>query len=867
MIWNSADGAGGTMHNYWEGGERSTYSVSVNIGIAGTPASVNFGLSFSQDTYQGFGAGASVGIGTSIGGEKSPFGIGLQIGVSPYGGGYAGANLNYMAGAIGSSGLKESLSLGLQTNFKSLSGTLGGSIDPIGGSGSLLGASISSSDIRPSFTVGGGSITSVNDANKGKISTFSDGSFFPIPIIPGVLSLGLGYQNVRYWSSTSSNLTANGVLNNRSSITSSTDLTDRDDDNYSLLDPINSNIIDNADPLEQLGGTFPNFDNYSVTAQGLSGSIRPYALSTILYNQNRITDTDHSNDIYGEGLTSNVVPAPLGKKWQFRFINDLSNSYQQGHPWNNNQEYNFDGNPQFGNNDGDYGYDSGTNRLEGTNHIEYFTNAQIKSRQAANRGFIDFSDQAGFVRANCDQNQIGGFMITNSSGVTYHYALPAYSSGEVMHTENISQDHGLAYSDLTKKSSYAYTWYLTAITGPDYVSRGAVFGNLNKADWGYWVKFDYGKWTDLYFWRNPSEGDQIDLDNQFKHHSSGVKDVYYLDAIETRTHTALFVKNQRNDGRSKSRFTPEVFDNWSVPTLSLSYILLLKNDQFNSSILNIQQTSLPPTSGRTLSYETNVIDVKDIDLLQENLTQNCLRKVAFNYDYSLSPGVPNSFGQGASSNTLSLGKLCLLSVDFQGKSGTTITPPTEFQYDLDQTDPKNMGIISITSIAGLSGKISVQTGSNFKVGEIILFSINGVKYYCTLLNTTDNGTTYNVLFLNNTPGALSNSISATKTKNPPYNKDAYDNWGSYKSDFMSNPSNENLARMTSSISKEATDVWSLRKIKSGIGTDIAIDYEGNTYRKSVLTKSKSLILLNNVTQPNGGYTADIDHPIPAECDQ
>ncbi|MEN0052354.1 MAG: putative Ig domain-containing protein [Mucilaginibacter sp.] len=853
-------GGGGTMLNNWAGQSQSTYSIGVNIGFTGTPASVNFGLSFSQDTYRGFGVGGSMGVGESFG-PKSPLGIGAQIGVSPFGGGYVGTNLFYSAGAIGGTGLRSSVSVGLQTNFQTVSGTLSGGVST--SASSVLGASLSTSNIKPSLSVGGGAIASVNDADKGKISTSSNGFSVPIPITPGV-SISLGYQHVRYWSNTSSNFTANGVINNRSSINAIADLNTTDDDNYSLLDPVNSNVIDNPDPLKQLGGTYPNFDNYSVTAQGLGGNMRPYAFATVLFNQNRKNNGDQSNDVYGQNISSSAAPPTLGKKWQFRFLNDLSNSYRQGQPWSADQSYNFDGNPQYGNNDGTYGYDATTNRLEGTNHIEYFTNAQIINKTAAQRGFIDCDETGGFNRADFNlPNQIGGFMITNASGVTYHYALPAYSSQEVVYTQN---KDGSNTNTLAKNTPYAYTWYLTAITGPDYVSRGTA-GMISNNDWGYWVKFVYGKWTDGYEWRTPGIGMKADLDNRFLSCSSGVKDVYYLDAVKTRTHTALFVKDQRPDARSYGNSsgvptTSAGYDGSSVQSLELNSILLLKNDQFNATISTIRATGNLIGTG---ANSTNVIDISDISQLAESLPPKCLRKIAFNYDNSLSPGAPNSFT--SDNNLRKLGKLTLLSVDFQGKGGIPMTPPMQFQYDLDSSDPVNQGNIFITQAptnqAGTNqpGMIQVKTANRFSVGDILTFQILGSTYWCTLLSTSDGGSTFKVLFLNNSPGPTSifTLLDVQKTKNPPFNYDAYDNWGCYKSDYVPSPTgNQNLSRFTTPISNSSTDVWSLRKIASSIGAEIAINYEGNTYNRSVLNKNRSLVMTSFTRNGVNDYTFAIN---------
>jgi len=941
--WN---GGAGTTSSYWSGGQTTTYSIGIAAGFANTPASVNFGLSFSQDTYKGFGVGFDAGVGvsllnsTSSNGNlvKGPLSIGANVGISPYGDAYAGANVNYFAGEKASEGLKLSSSLGVQTNFKTTSAGFNAGVS-FGGA-SLLGASIGTGNIRASFSVGGGSSTSVNDANSGKISSYSNSFVIPIPILP-LLSLSLGYNYVRYWSATTASFTANGVVNNRYLLTVG-DWTNTDDDNYSIPDPVNAPGID--DPLTTPGGTFPNFDDYSVTAQGLGGSIRPYAFSSLLFNQSRVNNNDHSHDVYDETFPY-ATNFSIGGKWQFRFINDLSNSYRQQHLWVSDQVFGFDSNPQYGNNagsqpDGTYGYDPLSNRLEGTNHIEYFTNAQISNGTAAARGFVTCPDEAGFLRANCPSGQIGGFMITNSSGVTYHYALPAYSKNELFHSEIInSQPNGFSSTDLNKTTPYAYTWYLTAITGPDYVSRGATAGLIDPSDWGYWVKFDYGQWASNYNWVTPSQGLIPDIDGVFQTVSAGSKEIYYLDAIQTRTHTAIFEKELRADGKGACAYAPggppvgypiqsyipattpvvcqggNTITYYPTATLRLKEILLLQNDQLNVSVNTLRASS----TNYNISYTynncgqtyteivhegQNVIDSADI-AANPAILNNCLRRIVFNHDYSLCPGVPNSYDPtGANTYIASpatptsfLGKLTLLSVDFQGIGGTPMTPPIQFQYDLDPTSQVNQGNITITNAPanpsgfvkgptyayapnpgsppttfnGLNypvcvnqpGTITVQTTGVFNTGDILSFQVSGITYYCTLLSSTPNVPNgFNVLFLNNSPGlaAINQTVATVKTKNPPYNYDAYDNWMCYKSDYIADPANTYLSRFTTPVSNFSTDVWSLRKIVSSVGANININYDGNTFNRSVLNNVPPIIVSSR--QINSDGTMDMMASVP-----
>jgi hypothetical protein len=170
-----------------------------------------------------------------------------------------------------------------------------------------------------------------------------------------------------------------------------------------------------------------------------------------------------------------------------------------------------------------------------------------------------------------DPDGIGGFTITTSDGKTYHYSLPVYQFEKFKYDLDITDMEepdddklamiaylesrfGISYEQKEIRSydfwpeKYATTWLLTAVTGPDYIDDGD--GYLNESDYGYWVKFDYGKWTDGFIWRTPYEGFNRYVGNNRVHdtYEWGRKQIYYLDKIQTRTHTAYFVKDIRTDG-------------------------------------------------------------------------------------------------------------------------------------------------------------------------------------------------------------------------------------------------------------------------------------------------------------------------------
>jgi hypothetical protein len=877
-----------TVRSYWSGGSTKTFGVDVGIGIGA--ANVTFGLSFSQDTYKGFGVGASVGVGVGLIGDKGDnvgLGAGVTIGISPYGEPYAGLNLGLSIGEIGKEGMKLGIGVGVNTNFSSLNAGAGAGISYSNGrsgnknvSASLLGASISSAGGGATVSMGGGS-ASVNNANSGKIQTQSSGWSFSIPL-PGV-SIGLSSTYTRYWSDETANVLTNGTLYAGNGISNPADLNNHAFDTYRLLNPNRANIVYSPDPDRLVGGTYPDFDNYNVTAQGLSGNMRPYAYQDVLYAQNKINNNDHNNDVVARIIPANKSNA---SKYAFRFMNDFSNSYRQNADNPSLSQFTF-ANATYGNGDGDYGYDANQNKLAGSKNIEYFTNEQISFGTAKSKGFINYTG-GGFDRSAWQTyygKQIGGFMITNASGVTYHYALPVYSMQEEVYTEKISQAGGHTFNKLSKPARYAYTWLLTAVTGPDYVDRNDN-GFVDKDDWGYWVEFEYGKWSENYGWRNPSQGFHKDLDADFQNYSSGFKEVYYLNTIKTRSHAAVFEKANRADGKSISEI-PAYTNNGgigsdnigTVSSLKLNKVYLMKiedYDEINSNpsypslsadwIPNFSHTPDIQLGGMNLQLNTNIIDEKDIQTVANVFKQKSIRTIKFNYDYSLAKGTYNSydpnFDRYAATpvNTINyprLGKLTLVSIENFGTNETPSAPPTEFEYDLDPSLAENKDYVQLADDGGVR-KIQVSTYGRFQKGDIIRFEIQGYEYYCTLLSNV--GTLFNVKYLANLGApASSGPIEATRTKNPPYHKDYFDVWGMYKSDYTGSTANENLNRVTTPVSNQSVDVWCLRKIKTQLGADINISYEGDDYNKSVLNKSKAFIL-SNLTVNGLYFTFDINSP-------
>jgi hypothetical protein len=854
-------GTSTTSHVYWSGGQTTTYNVGFNIGIANTPVSVGFGLAFSSDTYRGFGVGMNIGVGYAwkLGGD---FGLnaGLNVGVSPYGDAYMSASLG-----VGHSGkvFSESLGISVVTNFESLEvgahGGVGYTIDSRGVNqslgGSLLGASIGTGSGKPSLSLGGLS-SSVNNSNAGNISTSSKGFSIDIPVWYGV-NLSLGWSKVRYWTNESLGVITRGsIFSNGTVPTGGVGFDNAAWDEYALAeDPAVKNIADYPDPSKVQGGAFPDFDVYSVNAQGLAGNMRPYLFQGCLLNQNQKNGTTRLVTYYNPGVTS--------QKPQFRFDNDFSNSYRQNLTPYSDPSINLRfvtpplAPPVYGNNDGTFGTitnDDNAFSLAGSKHVD--VGLKIKPRNA--KGYLKTDRFWGSL--------IEGFSITNESGVTYHFGLPAYTFNEENYQEKIDRSSGLSFNRVTKPTPYAYTWYLTTITGPDFVDRNAN-SIADDGDWGYWVDFEYGKWSNNYSWRNPESFYHRDEDQEFQNCSMGKKEVYYLNAVRTRSHVAVFEKDLRNDGKGSS---PSIFNKntdastgaatdyqWvggfgtdGSQSLQLSKIYLLNAADENLVQVNMNTSSLiytPPArtpSCGDCEIPFNVIDKNDISTaIRSTLESKAIRVIDFNYDYSLCPGTSNSFD--IFSNTFSdKGKLTLKSVNFRGKTGISLLPPIKFDYDYTGNEAKSLSGVTLTS------NYFSTTSTTFSVGDLIMKS-GTPNIYCGII-TKDSvvGPTHYYVLKNGTYSGIAVTANVYTTKNPPYNKDAYDMWGMYKGDVDSYvlSKSSNAARVTTVASSKATDSWSLRKISTQTGSQIKINYESDSYNKSVLTVNKAYIMKNITIQ-------------------
>lgn len=267
--------------------------------------------------------------------------------------------------------------------------------------------------------------------------------------------------------------------------------------------------------------SFPAYDDYTVSASGLLGSFSPVTLKDGL-----LLGGGHVDDNYYQYMVELGAPNKL-------FTSSLTSgqSMQQ-----NKVSFVFRGqHPTVKSTPGDFSISAGT--------------------VVSNPGTLQFPEGlcnnkvvgGKYVLANFDNyGRIKSYSITNEDGTTYHFNLPVHQYERM--TEIFDADNPTLINEQRVLDKYAYAWMLTGITGPDYRDNGPA--GIDNSDDGYWIKFDYGKWTDGYIWKTPYKWTPsltAEANDKIKLNEWGIKELVYLNSIETRTHKAYFIKFVRED--------------------------------------------------------------------------------------------------------------------------------------------------------------------------------------------------------------------------------------------------------------------------------------------------------------------------------
>jgi hypothetical protein len=291
---------------------------------------------------------------------------------------------------------------------------------------------------------------------------------------------------------------------------------------------------------------------------------------------------------------------------------------------------------------------------------------------------------------------IAEFRVTNESGQQYTYGLPVYSRKETTMqygvqgtpANNIYNNY-LVYSDKdavqvgqTRNGAYATSYLLTDITTPDYIDRN--MNGPDDQDFGNYTTFSYvkkygGKGAQYpaswFRWRLPYAGQQYEMNSLSDSNddmgavSAGEKEICYLQAIHTKTHTAIFTisAQPRQDGYDANADEKQARSNPAAVGSAKLYKLDRIDLYVNSDVRQVPFTTA--TGEERLVWRPKQAGT---------VSAVPIKSVILNYDYSLCQQTPNSAlvlggvpGQG--------GKLTLLSVT-TAYNGVVTAKPYQFKY-------------------------------------------------------------------------------------------------------------------------------------------------------------------------------------------
>ncbi|MCK6695080.1 MAG: hypothetical protein L6Q97_23655, partial [Thermoanaerobaculia bacterium] len=268
--------------------------------------------------------------------------------------------------------------------------------------------------------------------------------------------------------------------------------------------------------------SFPAYDDYNVSAPGLLGNISPVTLKDgLLLGGGHVDENDYYQYMMETGAPNKLFKSSTASANSME-INKLSFVFRGQHPTIKSAPGDF--------------------TISGGNVV-------------SNPGTLLFPDGlcsgkvvgGKYVQANFDgDGRIYSYKITTEDGTTYHFDLPVYQYERMI--ETIDGNNAGMINEQRILDKYAYAWMLTSVTGPDYKDNGTA--GIDNTDGGSWVKFNYGTWTNAYIWQTPYKWTPsltAETDEKIKLNEWGIKQLVYLNSIETKTHKAYFIKFVRED--------------------------------------------------------------------------------------------------------------------------------------------------------------------------------------------------------------------------------------------------------------------------------------------------------------------------------
>lgn len=442
-----------------------------------------------------------------------------------------------------------------------------------------------------------------------------------------------------------------------------------------------------------LGIPFSNPDVFHVTGEGLGGGFRAYTPKAGTYYPNF---EKSSYPIFNTGVEfaagTNVgvgldfgfgVQSTESQLWPreggtpslqfssappvFRFNNDLG------------------GKVEYGNTDLLTASVSSASDFPGTKNaspgVNGFPTGYINGSSAGN--YDQSVGRSSYIAPELDgSGSLEAFTNFNEDGMRYHYGQPAYIHKEASLSIAVDpqgdeiRDDYLAYRSLNLNSgydvatgnhdmvvgqvkkenaAYAYSFLLTEITTPDYMDVDN--NGPSQDDLGGWTKFSYTHPHSDYRYRLPytglnyDRGSISDIKDDAGSLSTGEKDIFYLETIETKTHIARFRLSDRQDG-------------------------------LGAAALGGSDPSATSDQAKDTSKRLKKLDKIDLYYKNADGTEHLIKSVLFEYDYSLAPNVPNNSGDaettkyGTTNINQNKGKLTLKKVwfEYEGLTNAKISP-------------------------------------------------------------------------------------------------------------------------------------------------------------------------------------------------
>lgn len=609
--------------------------VSASVGIKGTPASVGVTLSYSPDGEWGVSAGVSYTV--------AP---GMQLGVNVSSSGVVGVQASQKAGGVSSS-------LGIDSKGRTTAGVSGS----IGKGTSAMNVGMNLTADSHGVSVGFSASTKqgitlraespgvvgigMSDARSASFSSYSGGGVYQESFAIGFI-ITVSYS--AYWVDKTEDESAYGYFYHHLA----------GDQGASRVNEWSPE----SDP-NQVGGDskehalarglnyLPSYDGYQVTGQGTGGNIRPTRRVDWVFRPKRLEDQwweasawpwdpgkdgDAARFVF-DGDNSERIPSGdyLGRTGTERKSGGYLTTSADASPSQTAQLY-AALSPALS---------SPLLALDGPSLADGMSPQAIRAQQfqtsatdtpvflgktlgVGSRRVVPHFDQdkstPWYSTPDSGHSKFQSFEVTEADGKRYLFGEPVmqwWSRNVSANTPEIVNE--FVANDVTINSPYAYAWYLTELTYPDYYDMAG--NGLSDDDKGGWVKFSYVTGVNDYHWHTSPDGqlndgpinrvDQVGSKKAGLMYSMeyGVKTIKYPQIIETSTHKAIFVTSPRLDGR-------EVINGGGTRSRNIK---LIDNGNGNYDlVVNSSVSNLPPgrgTDGEDLllpGLATNAISSWDI---------------------------------------------------------------------------------------------------------------------------------------------------------------------------------------------------------------------------------------------------------------